>query len=569
MKNNQRGPLGHEKNKKEFKEVFRSRGISLSVAILSCVSWFLGSPSWGREPLPVWVNGQREELLQASPTLQQILRERVKHIKDFQNSCSNNWQENLAPDPYITPLQYTEEEMLKRAFTLDEGPFSFSGSDSLDFDGETFPLELFWRVMAPDGSKVQGLWGDQVGFSFQPDMPGSYKIYLIAKSTNTICAYYDVILHITDNTPYLGPFPTSTREEFVPTMEGRFSPSSIARDFPHLSAIGALEARETSLGEGVVIAILDTGVNYNHPDLRENMWQNEGEIPGNGEDDDLNGIIDDVVGYDCVHNDVFPMDDEGHGTLVAGLAAAKHYGVAPKAKIMAVKVLGRGFDKSESVACGIRYAVDEGADILNLSLMVKDVETENGEYVVHPLLASSLSYAEAKGVIVVVSAGNGDRMGVGYNIDRKPRYPVSFPGDHMVGVAATRIGSQRLTGYSNYGIETVDLAAPGGSSWTQEFLKSAYYWPQSGRYLDDFWGTSAASPLSSASLALLKSADFDRDYQDYIEALVLSGRLSKLFPLPVRSQRRFNVAHAQRILLQELIPAKSLPTEPFISMKWQ
>ena len=499
---------------------------------------------------------------------QQTISERADRIRAFKRSCSNTWVRNFAPIPYITPIKY-EEELDKRAFTIDEGPFSFSGAKSADFDGETLPPEFFWWVKAPQDSQAHYLWGDQLEFSFQPDMPGSYTVTLMVKGSNrAICDDKEhFTFAITDNTPYWGPNPQPSQAEIALALSERKEKASLEVDFPHLSAIGALEARETSLGEGVVIAILDTGVNYNHPDLRENMWQNEGEIPGNGEDDDLNGIIDDVVGYDCVHNDVFPMDDEGHGTLVAGLAAAKHYGVAPKAKIMAVKVLGRGLDTSESVACGIRYAVNEGADIINLSLFVTTFRHKDGRPYVHPLIASALRYAGTKGVIVVSAAGNGYR-GRGYNIDMRPHYPASFPGDHMVGVAATMMNSDRLTGYSNYGYQTVDLGAPGGSYREHIFLKSAYFWPQNGRSIESFSGTSAGAPVSSGSIALVVSADPGRDYRDYIEALVLSGTKSEWYPLPIRSEKRLNVAHAQRILLQEPIEAASLtPETPVLPVK--
>jgi Subtilase family/Bacterial pre-peptidase C-terminal domain len=159
-------------------------------------------------------------------------------------------------------------------------------------------------------------------------------------------------------------------------------------------------------GNGIVVAVVDGGVDYTHPDLDGNIWRNPGEIPNNNIDDDRNGFIDDIGGWDFVSNDNNPMDESlsGHGTHVAGIIAAERNdfgitGVAYNAKIMPVRVLPKFATGSWSnVAAGIRYAVDNGANIINLSLG-SDTRPE-------PLVDAAIQYATDKKVVVVMSAGN-------------------------------------------------------------------------------------------------------------------------------------------------------------------
>ena len=127
-------------------------------------------------------------------------------------------------------------------------------------------------------------------------------------------------------------------------------------------------------GQGITVAVVDTGVDLDHPDLVHSLYVNPGEIPGNGLDDDQNGFVDDVSGYDFVDRDAVPDDTNGHGTHVAGTIAAAHNGIgangiAPNAKILPIRVLGSNGSGSDSgVAAGIRYAAQMGAQIINLSL---------------------------------------------------------------------------------------------------------------------------------------------------------------------------------------------------------
>jgi subtilisin family serine protease len=197
----------------------------------------------------------------------------------------------------------------------------------------------------------------------------------------------------------------------------------------------------------VAIAVVDTGVDYQHEDLAGHAWTNSGETPGNGFDDDGNGFIDDYYGYDFINLDGNPMDDQMHGTHVAGTALGKTnntVGVASvcgNCSVMAVKgldCLGSGTDFS--VAAAIRYATNMGADVINMSL-------GGGDY---PVVAEEIANASAAGVILVASAGNS-----GTTI---PRYPAAYPG--VTAVSAVQYYSTAPPVFTNHG-DWIDIAAPG------------------------------------------------------------------------------------------------------------
>src|SRR4028119_1261308 len=174
-----------------------------------------------------------------------------------------------------------------------------------------------------------------------------------------------------------------------------------------LDVINAPEVWNQNItGNGIVVAVVDSGVDYTHPDLDGNIWRNAGEIAENGIDDDRNGYIDDIRGWDFVASDNNPMDldFDGHGTHIAGAIAAERNnfgitGVAPNAKIMPVRVLPFfGSGDPNNVAAGIRYAADNGANVINLSL--------GNEFAPSNVINDAIQYANNNGSVVVVAAGN-------------------------------------------------------------------------------------------------------------------------------------------------------------------
>ena len=220
----------------------------------------------------------------------------------------------------------------------------------------------------------------------------------------------------------------------------------------------------SSFGAGstdVVVADIDTGVNYNHPDLAANMWRNPGEIAANGVDDDSNGYIDDVYGIDPANNDSNPLDDEGHGTHTSGtIGAVSDNGigvaaVAPRVKILACKFItfrGTGSD-ADAIEC-FNYVVALKQRGVNIRVTSNSWGSLRGQ-VFPQALKNAIDAAGAADIVNVFAAGND-----GVNIDSTPYDPASFTSASIVSVAASDSADARAS-FSNYGAVSVDLAAPG------------------------------------------------------------------------------------------------------------
>ncbi len=224
--------------------------------------------------------------------------------------------------------------------------------------------------------------------------------------------------------------------------------------------IDAPEAWDFTTGSSdIVIAVIDTGVDYTHPDLAANIWTNPGEIPGNGIDDDGNGFIDDVHGYDFVNDDGDPMDDHWHGTHVAGTIGAVGdngagvTGVNWSSSIMVLKFLdsGGGGWLSDAIRA-INYAT------MMRERFGVDVRVTNnswGVVAVGEMLSDAIAASGEAGILFVAAAGND-----GTDNDVSPHYPSNYALDNIISVAATD-SHDSLASFSCYGATSVDLAAPG------------------------------------------------------------------------------------------------------------
>ena len=255
--------------------------------------------------------------------------------------------------------------------------------------------------------------------------------------------------------------------------------------------IDAPEAWDEQTGSSeIIVAVVDTGVDYNHRDLLGNLWINSDEVPDNGVDDDNNDYIDDVYGYDFFNKDSNPIDDHGHGTHCSGTIAARGdngadvAGVCWNAKIMSLKFLNSyGDGYTSDAATAFYYAVDNGADIVSNSW-------GGGSY--SETLQEAIEYAHSQGVIMVAAAGNKN--------SNKTYYPACY--EYMMAVAATNSNDQRAP-FSNYG-DWVDIAAPG-----VDILSLRAEGTSEGTVYDSYAtvmsGTSMACPHTAGILALIMS----------------------------------------------------------------
>jgi len=302
--------------------------------------------------------------------------------------------------------------------------------------------------------------------------------------------------------------------------------SMLSRDWA-LVSIGFFEAftpliqpvksQTESCASSVVVAVVDTGIDYTHPELQNNVWVNSAEVGAweppaaylfmtscrdkscNGIDDDNNGYVDDVAGWDFVNEVPLPYDVHGHGTHIAGIIASQPsnnvgmVGVCPQVSIMALKYYdnsGLGYNNLQNTVRAIQYAVRMGAHIINYS---------GGGSEPAPSEKSAIEEARRKGILFVAAAGNEGR-----NNDKFPYYPASYELDNIISVASIAKDNQLLPS-SNYGIKSVHVAAPGLG------ILSALPLGKFGTMS----GTSQATAFVTGAAALLVSQYKDKSQFDY------------------------------------------------------
>lgn len=255
-------------------------------------------------------------------------------------------------------------------------------------------------------------------------------------------------------------------------------------------------------GTGIVVAVLDTGVEYKHPQLKAHIWENKGEIAGNNVDDDNNGFVDDKYGYDFAAKDSDPSDDNGHGTHCAGIIAADiepngtAMGVAQGVKIMPVRMIV-GSDSNTFIldaAKSIKYAVDNGANVLSNSWRVYSSWGYGTTQENLDILRKAIEYAETKGAVFVAAAGN-ESLDVDY-ASKDPIYPAGMTGLPNLFVIASSEEKDQPSSFTNFGVKSVQVAAPGSN------IRSTY----TGGKWATLSGTSMATPLTAGVIARGMSA---------------------------------------------------------------
>ncbi|MGK7932203.1 MAG: S8 family serine peptidase [Microcystaceae cyanobacterium] len=301
-----------------------------------------------------------------------------------------------------------------------------------------------------------------------------------------------------------------------------------------------LSGQET---DAVVVGVIDTGVDYEHEDLADNMWKNPLEIEGNGIDDDNNGYVDDIYGWDFGNQDNDPIDVHSHGTHVAGTIAATGnngigvVGVNPYAEILALKIFddrGRGY--TDDAIASVRYAIKlkeaydqdpaTGANIrvLNMSFGGGEATSE---------FEAVIEDAGEVGILVVAAAGNNNR-----NIDKQSFYPASYSNDNLIAVAATQQNNNRSS-YSNYGATTVDVAAPGDNIYST--LPNNKYGNKQ--------GTSMAAPHVAGAASLLFAYDPSLTPSEVKQILIDSSVEVEDFKGKVVSNGRINLKRAFELIV--------------------
>lgn len=353
-----------------------------------------------------------------------------------------------------------------------------------------------------------------------------YKTFYEATTSEDVWATVD---KLSDNENILSAEPDFVWEKTdTTTVAATDEEINAETHFPCMDVTGVWKdcfdpAKKEAPGKGTVVAVIDTGVDYTHKDLADNIWVNEGEIPGNGIDDDGNGYVDDVHGVDFVDGDSDPMDEHGHGTHVAGIIAMTPgngggVGVAYGAKIMCVRAgQANGSFASTDIAKAIKYAADNGADVINMSF---------GGTGRSYLVKSALQDAFPSCVLVAAAGNDGlpttDAKQAGY-LFTEDIYPAGYK--YVIGVMATD-NNQSIAYFSNWDfIEgqncEYEMVAPGVNIYST-FPGNRYAcWS----------GTSMAAPNVAAAAAILRSKYTDKSKYSsrYIMGQLCSATTSSVF----------------------------------------
>jgi len=289
----------------------------------------------------------------------------------------------------------------------------------------------------------------------------------------------------------------------------------------------------------VIVAVVDTGVDYNHEDLKDVMWKNTAEIEGNNIDDDNNGYIDDIFGIDPLSGDTDPMASHAHGTHVAGTIAAKQNnnigiaGIAGSAKIMAIRTVPDRSDETDAdVVESFLYAGKNGARVLNCSFGKK--HNEGGMIVNETIDFIGTEY----GALVVAAAGNDHKK----DIDKDLVYPASFQSNHLMVVASTTKRG-KLSSFSNVGLKNVDVAAPG----------SGIFSTVPGNSYSSMSGTSMASPTTAGVVAEIMSNFPELNGESVKEILINSVTKVNKFDRYMVSGGRVDLFKALQYTLENYI----------------
>lgn len=274
----------------------------------------------------------------------------------------------------------------------------------------------------------------------------------------------------------------------------------------HLNKIGMNEQIEKNSFKlkKIRVAVIDSGIDINHPDLKRHLFTNKQEIPNNGIDDDGNGYIDDIHGVNFIDPNSIPQDDNGHGTHISGVIAADcnvnngTCGILKNVEIIPLKFLNKnGLGDTNNAIKAIYYAISMKADVINASW---------GNPTYTPELYSAIVKARDAGIMIVVAAGNNS-----VNNDQYPLYPSSFDFDNVISVESIS-ENDFLSTFSNYGARSVTVASP-GENILSTFLNGTY---------KTLSGTSMATPIVTGIVGLYRQFYPNKSLKE-IKAAVING----------------------------------------------
>lgn len=425
---------------------------------------------------------------------------KTEKSKEPNVSENKNNVDNKIGDPdkkidYQKIIRETKDEDYRKAVKVKKGGFVVIRKE----DKNTKPIEeeqWYKDAKATDSEVIMentikdndGKEHKQVSYKITTDEKDIWSIVDNTNSQNTVEIAEPVYKYFTS-------------EESVPSAEDNkgMDKQWYLKD-QKLESVWGNEDYGNTAGEGTVVAVIDTGVDYNHEDLQDNIWTNSAEVSGTtGADDDNNGYVDDVHGINLIDPNETPMDDHGHGTHVAGIIAMENnnvggVGIAYKSKIMPIKAGGSdGTFYSSDIAKGIEYAYKNGADVINMSF---------GSSAHSALIENALQDAFGS-CVLVAAAGNESTPTADCPLGGQNMYPASY--SYVIGVMAYDEANS-FASFSNWDYKPnanaeYEVVAPG---------VSVYSTLPNGRYAS--WnGTSMAAPMVSAEAAILRSSLKDKD----------------------------------------------------------
>lgn len=424
---------------------------------------------------------------------------KTEKSKEPNVSENKNNVDNKIGDPdkkidYQKIIRETKDEDYRKAVKVKKGGFVVIRKE----DKNTKPIEeeqWYKDAKATDSEVIMentikdndGKEHKQVSYKITTDEKDIWSIVDNTNSQNTVEIAEPVYKYFTS-------------EESVPSAEDNkgMDKQWYLKD-QKLESVWGNEDYGNTAGEGTVVAVIDTGVDYNHEDLQDNIWTNSAEVSGTtGADDDNNGYVDDVHGINLIDPNETPMDDHGHGTHVTGIIAMENnnvggVGIAYKSKIMPIKAGGAdGTFYSSDIAKGIEYAYKNGADVINMSF---------GSSAHSALIENALQDAFGS-CVLVAAAGNESTPTADCPLGGRNMYPASY--SYVIGVMAYDEANS-FASFSNWDYKPnanaeYEVVAPG---------VSVYSTLPNGRYAS--WnGTSMAAPMVSAEAAILRSSLKDK-----------------------------------------------------------